>query len=274
MDIEKMRKLANTLRIRIIEMITEAGTGHPGGSLSMVDLLTVLYFEKMNLRPDDPHWPERDRFVLSKGHGAAGWYAVLAERGFFPTETLKTYRKFHSILQGHPDMKATPGVDMTSGSLGQGLSAANGMALSAKLDGKRYQVYALVGDGELQEGQLWEAAMTAAHYKLDQITLLVDYNRLQINGPSDQVMQVQPLADKFTAFGWHVLEIDGHNLREISETIDKAKLIRGKPTVIIANTVKGKGVSFMENKVEWHGSAPNLEQKKLALAELEGSCFL
>ncbi|VBB09713.1 Hypothetical protein LUCI_5011 [Lucifera butyrica] len=271
MDLLEFRKITQQIRVNIIEMVAAAGTGHPGGSLSIVDILTVLYFDKMRLRVEEPKWEERDRFILSKGHAAPGLYAVLAERGFFPKKTLMTLRKFNSILQGHPDMKNTPGVDMSSGSLGQGLSVANGMALSGKLDAKDYRVYVMVGDGEIQEGQIWEAIMTAAHYKLDNVTMFVDHNGLQINGPNDRVMGIKPIKEKLLAFGWYVMEIDGHTMQEISEAIDKAKMLKGKPTAIIAKTVKGKGVSFMENQVDWHGVAPNQEQKHQAIAELEGT---
>jgi len=262
---------ARKVRINIIEMLNAAGSGHPGGSLSMADIVTVLYFNKMNIRTEDPKWEDRDRFVLSKGHAAPALYAVLAERGFFAKETLDTLRKLDSKLQGHPDMKSTLGVDMSTGSLGQGLSVANGMALSGKLDKKEYQVYVIIGDGELQEGQIWEAAMSATHYKLDNITVFIDNNGLQIDGANKEVMGVDPIGEKFKAFGWHVLEINGHNLEEISEAIDIAKAIKNKPTAIVAKTVKGKGVSFMENQIGWHGTAPNQEQKQQAIAELERS---
>ncbi len=271
MNTTELKKIATKVRINIVDMLAAAGSGHPGGSLSMTDILTVLYFTKMNIRTNEPKWEDRDRFVLSKGHAAPGLYAVLAERGFFPVENLKTLRKFESKLQGHPDMKKTPGVDMSTGSLGQGLSAANGMAIAGKLDKKDYHVYAIVGDGELQEGQIWEAAMSSAHYKLDNLTIFVDHNGLQIDGTNEEVMNVNPVTDKFAAFGWNVISIDGHNPEEIGAAIDQAKTVKGKPTVIVAKTVKGKGVSFMENQVGWHGSAPNKEQRDQAIAELEGS---
>ncbi|MBP2660238.1 MAG: Transketolase domain protein [Firmicutes bacterium] len=271
MNTLKIQTTAQKVRVNIIKMLAAAGTGHPGGSLSMVDILTVLYFDKMNIRIDDPKWEDRDRFILSKGHAAPGLYAVLAERGFFPEETLYTLRKFKSILQGHPDMKSTPGVDMSTGSLGQGISVANGMMLSGKLDKKDYRVYVIVGDGEIQEGQIWEAVMTSAHYKLDKLTVFVDANCLQLDGSIEEIMEVSPIGDKFAAFGWHVLEIDGHNIEEISAAVDKAKTIKDKPTVIVAKTVKGKGVSFMENQVKWHGVAPDQQQKEQAIAELERS---
>lgn len=271
MNIGELNEIARQVRIDIVHMLEAAKTGHPGGALSMVELLTVLYFAKMNIKVDQPKWPERDRFILSKGHGATGLYAVMAERGYFPREELLTLRQFQSRLQGHPDMKATPGLDMSSGSLGQGLSIANGMALAGKLNNKKYQVYALVGDGELQEGQIWEAAMSAAHYKLDNVTLFVDYNGLQINGNNQEVMGIAPIDGKFKMFGWNVLEVDGHDVEAIGKAIDGAIIYQGKPTVIIAKTVKGKGISYMENDVNWHGSAPNEEQCKQALVELGGN---
>lgn len=271
MKINEMKCLTTTIRQNIIEMLATAGSGHPGGSLSMVEILTVLYFEKMQIRPEMPKWADRDRFVLSKGHAAPGLYSILAERGYFDKKELLKLRKFGAMLQGHPDMKKIPGIDMSTGSLGQGLSVANGMALAAKLDKKAYQVYALIGDGELQEGQIWEAAMSSAHYHLDNLTLCVDHNGLQIDGSNADVMNVEPISDKFKAFGWYVIDIDGHNILQIEAAFDLAKQIKGKPTVIIAKTVKGRGISFMENQVGWHGSAPNQEQKRQALAELEES---
>ncbi|AEM79427.1 transketolase [Thermoanaerobacter wiegelii] len=270
MDKEFLKQKAKEVRIDIINMLAEAGSGHPGGSLSCADILTLLYFDKMNVKPDNPKWEDRDRLVLSKGHAAPALYAVLAEKGFFPKEELKTLRKLGSILQGHPDMKSTPGLDMTTGSLGQGLSAANGMALAGKLDKKGYRVYAILGDGELQEGQIWEAAMTAAHYKLDNLTAILDFNGLQIDGPNREVKNIEPVNEKFKAFGWHVIEIDGHDFEQIDKAIEEAKATKGKPTLIIAHTIKGKGVSFMENQVGWHGSAPNEEQRQKAIQELEG----
>lgn len=270
MEERKLKEIAREIRIHTIEMLEEAGSGHPGGSLSMTDLLTVLYFEKMNIRVKEPKWENRDRFVLSKGHGAPGLYAVLVEKGYFPKEELLKLRQCGAMLQGHPDMKKTPGIDMSTGSLGQGLSAANGMALAGKLDKKEYQVYVLVGDGEIQEGQIWEAAMSSAHYGLDNVTLFVDHNGLQIDGANDDVMRVKPIGDKFKAFGWNVIEIDGHDYEQIGTAIDLAKAQCGKPTAIVAKTVKGKGVSFMENQASWHGSAPNQEQREQAIRELRG----
>lgn len=270
MNIIELQQVANTIRQRIITMIAAAKTGHPGGSLSLVEILTVLYFDAMNIRPQEPRWAERDRFILSKGHAAPVLYAILAERGFFPAQVLLTLRQFGSILQGHPDMKSTPGIDMSTGSLGQGLSAANGMALAAKLDGSTFHTYVVLGDGELEEGQIWEAAMTAAHHQLDNITVFVDNNRLQLDGASADIKGLRRIADKFRAFDWHVLEIDGHDIAAIQQAVTAARAVKGMPTVIVADTVKGKGVSFMENNVEWHGVAPNAEETQRALAELQG----
>ncbi len=249
--------------------IYNAASGHPGGSLSIADLLSVLYFEKMNIDPENPKMADRDRFVLSKGHCAPVLYGILAERGYFPTEHCATFRQASSNLQGHPDMKGVPGVDMSTGSLGQGISAANGMALSAKLDNKDYRVYAILGDGEIEEGQVWEAAMFAAHYKLDNLTAFLDFNGLQIDGDIREVMNSTPIDKKFEAFNWHVITIDGHDYDQIRSAIDEAQSVKGKPTIIIANCVKGKGVSFMENQASWHGAAPNKEQFEQAMAELE-----
>ncbi len=270
LNIERLKDIAKDIRIDIVNMVAAAKSGHPGGSLSVTDILTFLYFEEMNIRTNEPRWEDRDRFVLSKGHAAPALYAVLANKGYFPREELKTLRKFKSHLQGHPDMKKTLGVDMSTGSLGQGLSAANGMALAGKLDKKDYRVYTVLGDGELQEGQVWEAAMSAAHYKLDNLVAFVDYNGLQIDGSNEEVMNVSPVDKKFEAFGWNVLVIDGHNFEEIKNALDKAKEVKGMPTAIIAKTVKGKGVSFMENQAAWHGTAPNEEQRVQALSDLEG----
>lgn len=270
MNTEKLKDIAKAIRVNIIEMLAESKSGHPGGSLSVTDILTVLYFEEMNIKVEEPKWEDRDRLVLSKGHAAPALYSALAERGYFPKEELKSLRKFKSMLQGHPDMKKTPGVDMSTGSLGQGLSAANGMALSGKLDKKEYRVYTIIGDGELQEGQIWEAAMSTAHYKLDNLTAIVDFNGLQIDGSNEEVMNVSPVDKKFESFGWNVIVIDGHDIEAIKEALDKAKEVKGRPTAIIAKTVKGKGVSFMENKADWHGTAPNEEQKIQALNELKG----
>ena len=265
----KLKRLANNIRFGIIEGVYNAACGHPGGSLSIADIITYLYFEEMNIDPKNPKAENRDRFVLSKGHTAPALYAALAERGYFDKEELKTLRKTDSRLQGHPDMKGIPGVDMSSGSLGLGISAACGMALSAKAYGNDYRVYTIVGDGESEEGQVWEAAMFAAHYKLDNLVAVVDWNGLQIDGPVTEVMNPTPHDEKFRAFGWHVITIDGHNFAEIEAAFEEAKTVKGKPTVIIARSVKGKGVSYMENKCEWHGQAPKEEQYKIAISELE-----
>ncbi|MDN5331463.1 MAG: transketolase [Tepidanaerobacteraceae bacterium] len=269
-ELVHLQEMAKKIRCHIIEMIAEAGSGHPGGSLSCTDILVALYFHEMRIDPSNPNWQDRDRFVLSKGHAAPALYAVLAEKGYFPMEELKTLRKTGSMLQGHPDMKKTPGVDMTTGSLGQGLSAANGMAIAGKLDGKDYRVYVLLGDGELEEGQVWEAAMAAAHYKLDNLTAFVDHNGLQIDGSITDVMSPEIIEEKFKAFGWHVIDINGHDFEEIINAIEQAKKMKGKPTVIVANTVKGKGVPYMENQVDWHGKAPTKEQAQEALKALIG----
>ncbi len=268
---EKLTELTNkakVIRRHIVSMIYAAQSGHPGGSLSAGEILTSLYFEIMQVDPHNPRWEERDRFVLCKGHAAPVLYATLAERGFFPVEELSTLRRINSRLQGHPDMKGTPGVDMSTGSLGQGLSAANGMALAGKMDGKAWRVYALMGDGEQQEGQVWEAAMAAAHYKLDNLTAFVDNNGLQIDGCIRQVMSPMPLTEKWAAFGWHVINIDGHDIRAIFQAVAEAKATKGKPTVIIAGTTKGKGVCAMENVADWHGKAPNQTELEQALTEL------
>ena len=264
-----LKRTANNVRLGIIEAVYNAACGHPGGSLSIADVLTYLYFEEMNIDPANPTWEERDRFVLSKGHTAPALYSVLAERGFFPKEELKTLRKTASRLQGHPDMKGVPGVDMSTGSLGLGFSTACGMALSAKVSGDSYRVYAAVGDGESEEGQVWEAAMFAAHYKLDNLTLVVDLNGLQIDGPITEVMNPMPHDEKFRAFGWHVITIDAHDFDEIEAAFNEAKTVKGKPTVIIAKSVKGKGVSYMENACEWHGQAPKEDLYRVAVADLE-----
>lgn len=258
------------IRQDIIRMLGESKSGHPGGSLSAADIVTTLYFHEMKVDPQNPKNPERDRFVLSKGHAAPVLYAALAEKGFFPVEELMTLRKLNSRLQGHPSMKHLPGVEMSTGSLGQGLSAANGMALAGKLDGRSYRVYVLLGDGEIQEGQVWEAAMAGAHYKLDNVVAFLDHNGLQIDGPVREIMSPEPVADKWRAFGWHVEEIDGHDFNEIIQALAKAKQVKGKPTMIVAKTIKGKGVSFMENQVGWHGNAPSAEQTTQALNELGG----
>ena len=249
--------------------VYSAASGHPGGSLSIADLLSGLYFDEMKVDVNNPKDPERDRFVLSKGHCAPALYGALAEKGFIPKEDIPTLRRADSYLQGHPDMKGIPGVDMSTGSLGQGICTANGMALAAKLDGKDYRVYTILGDGELEEGQVWEAAMFAAHYKLDNITAFIDFNGLQIDGDITQVMNPTPIDKKFEAFGWNVIVIDAHNYDEIKDAIKHAKETKGKPTAIVAKSVKGKGVSYMENQAGWHGSAPNKEQYEIAIEELD-----
>ncbi len=256
-------------RKHAITGIYNAASGHPGGSLSIADILAVLYFEKMNVNPENPKDPDRDRFVLSKGHCAPVLYGILAERGFFPVEKCAELRKIYSNMQGHPDMKGIPGVDMSTGSLGQGISAANGMALAAKLDKKDYRVYTILGDGEIEEGQVWEAAMFAAHYKLDNLTAFVDNNGLQIDGDISEVMNSYPIDEKFRAFNWHVINIDAHDYDQIRNAIEEAKSVKDKPTVIIAKSIKGKGVSFMENQASWHGNAPKTEQYEQAIAELD-----
>ena len=268
MQLELQRK-ANNLRISIIEEVYNAKCGHPGGSLSIADIITYLYFEELRIDPKNPKDPKRDRFVLSKGHTAPALYAVLAERGYFPTEDIKTLRKTASYLQGHPDMKGTPGVDMTTGSLGLGFSAACGMALSGKISNDDYRVYTILGDGETEEGQVWEAAMFAGHYNLDNLVAIVDWNGLQIDGPIAEVMNPTPHDEKFKAFGWHVISIDAHNFDEIEAALAEAKTVKGKPTVIIAKSIKGKGVSYMENACEWHGQAPKEDLYKVAVADLE-----
>ena len=267
--IVELKNKANDIRIGIIDATHAAKSGHPGGSLSIADIMTYLYFEKMNIDPTNPKMADRDRFVLSKGHTAPALYSTLAHRGFFPVEDLVTLRKIDSYLQGHPDMNKIPGVDMSAGSLGLGISSACGMALAGKIDGKDYRVYTMLGDGESEEGQVWEAAMFASHYKLDNLCVILDLNGLQIDGPITEVMNPMPHDKKFEAFGFHVITIDGHNMEEIEAAFAEAETVKGKPTAIIAKTVKGKGVSFMENSVNWHGAAPNDEQHAAAIAELK-----
>ncbi len=269
MTTAELKKTANEVRKGIIKSTHAAKSGHPGGSLSAADVFTYLYFAELNVDPKNPKDENRDRFVLSKGHVAPGYYSTLAERGFFPKEDLLTLRHVGSYLQGHPDMKKIPGVDMSSGSLGQGISAAVGMALAAKLQNKDYRTYTLLGDGEIQEGQVWEAAMFAGSRKLDNLVVIVDNNGLQIDGPIDEVNSPYPIGAKFEAFNFNVVEIDGHDFDQIADAFKQAKECKGKPTAIIMKTIKGKGVSFMENQVSWHGSAPNDEQCKQALEELE-----
>ena len=265
----ELKKKANDVRIGIVTAVHSAKAGHPGGSLSAADIMTYLYFEEMNIDPADPKKEDRDRFVLSKGHVAPALYSTLAHRGYFPVDELTTLRKLGSRLQGHPCMQETPGVDMSSGSLGQGLSAAVGMALSAKLQNKSFRVYSLLGDGEIQEGQIWEAAMFAGHRKLDNLCIVIDNNGLQIDGKIEDVCSPYPIADKFKAFNFNVIEINGHDFTEIADAFAKAKETKGMPTAIIAKTVKGKGVSFMENQAGWHGKAPNDEEFAIAIEDLE-----
>ena len=266
----ELMKTANEVRKGIVTAVHSAKAGHPGGSLSAAEIFTYLYFAEMHVDAKNPKDPDRDRFVLSKGHTAPGLYSVLAQKGYFPEEDLKTLRHTGSYLQGHPDMKHIPGVDMTSGSLGQGISAAVGMAIAAKLQGKEYRVYTLLGDGEIQEGIVWEALMSAAHYKLDNMVAILDHNGLQIDGKNEDVMTVAPVVEKFQAFGWNVIQIDGHDFEQILDAFKQARACKGKPTMIVAETIKGKGVSFMENNAGWHGKALDEEQTKQALAELGG----
>ena len=268
-NIKSLEKKATELRKDIVTMICKSKSGHPGGSLSVIDILTALYYDVMNIDVANPKKEDRDRFVLSKGHAAPALYAVLADKGYFDKGLLETLRQYGSILQGHPDMKKISGVDMSTGSLGQGLSVANGMALASRLQNIPYRVYVAMGDGELQEGQVWEAAMTSAQYKLDNLTAFVDYNNLQIDGNVSDIMNVASVEDKFKAFGWNVLTIDGHNFQEILDAVEKAKECKGKPTMIVANTIKGKGVDFMENVCGFHGVAPTEEETKRAIEQLE-----
>ena len=269
--LNNLKSIAAKIRLGALEAVHAAASGHPGGSLSIADIMAYLYFEEMNVKADDPKWADRDRFVLSKGHTAPALYATLALKGFFSADELKKLRQVDSFLQGHPDMKITPGVDMTTGSLGLGISAACGMALAAKIDGKDYRTYAILGDGETEEGQVWEACMFAAHYKLDNLCILIDLNGLQIDGPIAEVMNPAPHAEKLKAFGFHVITIDGHDFDQIAAAYAEAKTVKGKPTAIVANTVKGKGVSYMENQVSWHGAAPNDEQYEQAIAQLKAA---
>jgi transketolase len=267
--INSLREKARTLRIEILRMLTEAGSGHTGGSLSAADIVTALYFYKMRHNPKDPKWRERDRFILSKGHAAPVLYAALALTGYFDKSLLKTLRKLGSPLQGHPCSKVLPGVEISTGSLGQGLSIANGIALGLKMDGLNSRVYCLLGDGEIQEGQVWEAAMTAAHYKLDNLCAVIDNNGLQIDGHCCDVMYIEPIVKKWEAFGWHVIDINGHEIEAILVALDEAETVKGRPTMIVARTVKGKGVSLFEGKVEYHGMAPTPEELEIALKELQ-----
>ena len=267
--IAELQKKAIQIKLDILEEVFSASSGHPGGSMSIAEILTYLYFQEMKIDPKNPKWEDRDRFVLSKGHTAPALYSVLAHKGYFPMEDIKTLRKTTSHLQGHPDMKGTPGVDMTTGSLGLGISASCGMALSAKVYGKNYRVYTIIGDGESEEGQVWEAAMFAAHYKLDNLCAILDLNGLQIDGPIAEVMNPTPHDEKFKAFGWNVITIDAHDIEQIEEALNAAQTVKGKPTLIVAKSVKGKGVSYMENACEWHGQAPKEDLYKVAVSDLE-----
>lgn len=270
LTVKELENISASIRCDIIEMIYAANAGHPGGSLSAADIVTALYFRVMRIQPDNPAWPDRDRFILSKGHACPVWYAALAQRGYFDKSHLATLRRLNSILQGHPDMNKTPGIDMTVGSLGHGLSAGLGMALSGKLRKKDYNVWVVIGDGESQEGSIWEAAMAGSKWKLDNLIAILDYNRLQNDGYVNDVMPIDPVVDKWRAFGWEVVEMDGHDMREIVDTLEGARSLRGAPTMIVANTVKGRGVSYMENVCEWHGKAPSKEEAHRALKELMG----
>jgi len=266
--IKELQVKAKELRRLIVRMIARAGSGHPGGSLSATDLIAALYFQVLRHKPAEPGWGERDRFHMSKGHCCPLWYAALALSGYFPVEKLMTLRELGSMLQGHPDRR-TPGVDVASGSLGQGLSVALGMSLAAKIDKKDYRVYCLMGDGEIQEGNIWEAAMASSHNKCDNLCAILDYNGFQIDGKVKDIMNLEPLADKWKAFGWHLIDIDGHDMKKILDAYEQARKIKGKPTIIIAHTIKGKGVTFMENVVDFHGRAPTKEEAEKALKELE-----
>ena len=268
MSVEELEQMAATIRCDIIEMICTAAAGHPGGSLSATDVVTALYFRMMRVDPQKPDWPDRDRFILSKGHACPVWYAALAERGYFDKSHLGTLRRLNSILQGHPDMNKTPGIDMTAGSLGHGLSAGLGMALSAKLQQKDFHVWIVIGDGESQEGSIWEAAMSAPKWKLDNLTVIMDRNNLQNDFYVDDIMPIEPITDKWRAFGWNVLDIDGHDMAAVVQALETAKAHKNQPTIIIARTIKGKGVSYMENICEWHGKAPSKEQAEIALNEI------
>lgn len=269
--VDALEKIANDIRINIVKTVYNAQSGHPGGSLSCADILTVLFFNQMNINPEKPNAPERDRFVLSKGHCTPALYSTLARKGYFEEKELENFRKLNSNLQGHPDMNKVPGVDMTTGSLGQGLSVANGMALSSKMDSMGYRVYCLLGDGEIEEGQIWEAAMTASKYKLDNLCVIVDNNNLQIDGNIQDVKGLNKIEEKFISFGFNVIPVNGNNIELLIDAFDRARVTKGMPTAIIAKTTKGKGVSFMENKAEWHGKAPSEEECKKAIKELENN---
>ncbi|HHT9115515.1 MAG: transketolase [Planctomycetes bacterium] len=268
-DIKSMEERAKVIRRHVVRMLAKAGSGHPGSSLSTVDLLVALFYNKLKHNPQQPAWPDRDRFVMSKGHGCPALYAVLAEMGYFGIDKLDTLRQFGSILQGHPCMKTTPGIEISGGSLGQGLSVGLGIALAAKLDKKDYRTYVMLGDGEIEEGQVWEAAMASSHFKADNLCAIIDQNGLQIDGFIHEIMSSYPIPDKWRGFGWHVIEINGHDYKAILSAYDEAEKIKGRPTVIVAKTIKGKGVSFMENQVDWHGKAPSKDEAERALAELK-----
>ena len=270
-EIEKLQTIASKVRKGIIEAVYNANSGHPGGSLSIADILTVLYFKEMNIDVNNPKMPNRDRLVLSKGHCSPALYSTLANKGFFYVEELKTFRKLDSRLQGHPDMKGVPGVDMSTGSLGQGLSSANGMAISMKLDGINSRVYCILGDGEIEEGQIWEAAMTSSKYKLDNLCVIVDNNNLQIDGTIEEVIGLKNIKEKFESFGFNTISIDGNDIEQIIKAFEEARKVKGKPTAIIAKTIKGKGISYMENNVDWHGKAPNEEEYNKAISEIANS---
>ncbi len=266
--VEELEEIARKVRVHVVKSTNEAGSGHPGGSLSATDILTTLYFEIMDHRPEEPDWSKRDRLVLSKGHAAPALYGVLAEAGYFPVDELMDLRKLGSRLQGHPHYKATPGVDASTGSLGQGLSIASGMALAADLDRELYRIFAVCGDGEIQSGQIWEAAMFAGHHQLDNLIVFLDRNKLQIDGSTEEVMSIEPITTKWSSFGWHVLEIDGHDINQIVDAVNKAEEVPGEPTVIISHTIKGKGVPFMEGSLAFHGKAADDEQLEVALKAL------
>ncbi|MBF8277633.1 MAG: transketolase [Candidatus Brocadiaceae bacterium] len=269
LDVKSLGERAKVIRNHIIRMLAKSGSGHPGSSLSTVDLLVALYYNKLRHNPQMPAWPDRDRFILSKGHACPALYAVLAERGYFEVSKLDTLRQFGSMLQGHPCMKTTPGIEISGGSLGQGLSVGLGIALAARLDKKDYRTYVMLGDGELEEGQIWESAMASSHFKMDNLCAIIDQNDLQIDGPIRDIMSPHPIPDKWNSFGWHTLEIDGHDYPSIMSAYNEAENTKGRPTVIIAKTVKGKGVSFMENQVDWHGKTPSKEEAERAFAELK-----
>jgi len=271
--IQFLKEKSKEVRIHIIDMIYQACSGHPGGALSAADIMTALYFDILNIDPNHPDWPDRDRFILSKGHACPVWYACLSLRGYFSKEELKTLRKCESILQGHPDMKKTPGVDMTTGSLGQGLSLGVGMALEGKLIKKKYHIFVILGDGEIDEGQIWEAAASASKYKLDNLIAIIDKNRLQMDGFTDNIMPMGSIRKKFEAFNWHTMEINGHDMKEILLHLEKAKKLKYKPTCIVANTVKGKGVSYMENIRKWHGKAPSQQEYEIAIKEIKNKKY-